>query len=126
MRIGEVAKIVGIRTSAIRFYERHGLIQPHRINRAENGYRIYSQGDLEEIQLIVKFKEFGLELTEIKHLLGTDSKSCKHLASSLDEQIEKSREMERLIQQRIQSLTAAKKACKSRCHPESKVRACRV
>lgn len=124
MRIGEVSKILGINSSAIRFYERHGLINSSNINRAENGYRIYSQTDLEELRLVIKFKEFGLELKEIKHLLSEEAKSCGDLVSSLDEQLEKCRQMERLIKDRIVSLTAAKNNCMSVCKPTAKARKC--
>ena len=124
MRIGEIAKIVGISSSAIRFYERHGLINTSNINRAENGYRNYSQKDLREIQLIVKFKEFGLELKEIKQLLSKEQNSCGDLVSSLDVQIDKCREMEKLILQRIELLTTAKESCVSNCRPRNNVRKC--
>ncbi len=124
MRIGEVSKILGINNSAIRFYERHGLINSSNITRAENGYRIYGQRDLEELRLIIRFKEFGLELKEIKRLLGEESKSCGDLVSSLDEQLEKCRQMERLIKDRMSSLMAAKNSCKSLCKPTVEAKKC--
>ncbi len=124
MRIGEVSKLLGVNSSAIRFYERHGLINSSSINRGENGYRIYSQKDIEEIRLIITFKEFGLELREIKRLLGEQSKSCGDLLSGLDEQIEKCREIERLVKDRIATLLAAKKSCASVCRPSREVRKC--
>jgi len=108
MKIGEVSKMLGINSSAIRFYERHGLINSKDIIRAQNGYRIYDQKDVEEIRLVIKFKEFGLELKEIKYLLSADGNSCDDLISSLDEQIAKCRQMESLISERIASLSAAK------------------
>lgn len=126
MRIGEVSKIVGINNSAIRFYERHGLINSSSISRAENGYRVYDQKDVEEIRLIIKFKEFGLELKEIKRLLGEESKSCSDLVSSLDEQLDKCREVENLIKERINLILKAKNSCKSSCEPENEVRECGV
>lgn len=126
MRIGEVSKMLGIKSSAIRFYERHGLLNSNNINRAENGYRIYSQRDLEELQLIIRFKEFGLGLNEIKHLLGDENKSCDDLVSSLDEQLKKCRQMERLINDRISSLVSAKHSCKSVCKPAGAARKCCV
>jgi len=124
MKIGEVSKILGINSSAIRFYERHGLINSKDITRARNGYRIYDQQDVEEIRLIIKFKEFGLELKEIKYLLGEEADSCGDLVSSLDEQIEKCRQLESLIKDRIASLSEAKNSCKSQCKPNRKVRKC--
>ena len=124
MRIGEVAKILGINNSAIRFYERHGLLNSGSINRTDNGYRVYSQKDLEELRLIIRFKEFGLELKEIKHLLCEESKSCGDLVSSLDAQVEKCRQMERLIKNRISSLIEAKNRCNAACEPTNKARKC--
>ena len=68
MKIGEVAKIVGLSSSAIRFYERQGLLKSSSVSRTDNGYRVYGLKEVEEILLIVKFKELGLELDEIKNL----------------------------------------------------------
>lgn len=124
MKIGEVSKILGINSSRIRFYERHGLLDSSYVNRAENGYRIYTQRALEELRLIIKFKEFGLELDEIKQLLGEASGSCGDLVVSIDEQLEKCRQMESLIKSRISSLIAAKKSCISECKTNGEVRNC--
>ena len=124
MRIGEVSRVLGISNSAIRFYERHGLINPDSITRTENGYRMYSRQVMEELRLIIRFKEFGLELKEIKHLLGEESKSCGDLVASLDDQLEKCRQMESLIQNRIAALSAARSSCKTSCKPKNMVRKC--
>lgn len=124
MKIGEVSKIVGISTSAIRFYERHGLLGSGRISRAGNGYRVYSSQDLEEILLIVKFKELGLELDEIKSLLAEGSKSCADLVTSLEAQLLKYRKVENLIKNRIGLLVSAKAQCESKCKPENSVKKC--
>jgi len=126
MKIGEVAKALGINSSAIRFYERNGLINANRINRAENGYRVYSQQDVEDIQRIMKFKAIGLELHEIKSLLQAESSSCGDLLTSLDEQIEKCEALERVVQERLVSLRVAKDRCQNECKPTKAVRACCV
>jgi len=124
MRIGEVSSVLGIRRSAIRFYERQGLLESNRINRAPNGYRMYSPQDVERIQLVLKFKEFGLELDEIRLLLNEASKSCDDLIHSLDEQLYKCRQMEVLIKKRIASLVSAKNRCRAECKPDKKVTRC--
>ena len=41
MRIGKVAKQVGVTVEAIRFYEKKGLIEPP--GRNESGYRDYPE-----------------------------------------------------------------------------------
>ena len=124
MKIGEVSKLIGINSSAIRFYERQGLLKSSSVSRAENGYRIYNQKDVEDIQLIVKFKQFGLELKEIKKLLCEDSKSCNDLLTSLDAQLAKHRKMETLIKDRIKLLLVTKESCVIQCAPENDVKEC--
>ena len=124
MKIGEASKLAGISTSAIRFYERHGLLNSSRISRAENGYRIYTATDIEEILLIVKFKDLGLELEEIKRLLTESSNSCSHLLSSIDTQLIKFRKIHSLIKIRIELLESAKIQCESKCSPKTIIKKC--
>ena len=124
MRIGEVSKIVGLSSSAIRFYERHGVLNSNNISRSENGYRVYGKKDVEEILLIVKFKELGLELEDIKSLLSEETKSCGDLLSSFDAQLAKCRKIEKHIQERIGLLLAAKENCEIKCVPENDVKKC--
>jgi|TARA_R110000796_G_scaffold244963_2_gene368699 DNA-binding transcriptional MerR regulator len=40
MLISQLARMVGVDTQTIRFYERQGLLPPP--DRQENGYRIYT------------------------------------------------------------------------------------
>ena len=66
MTIGEVAAKATIATSAIRYYERSGLLkQPLR----KNGRRVYSDDVLHELVMIEFAKETGFTLSEIKLLL---------------------------------------------------------
>jgi len=67
MRIGELAKRVGVSVQAIRFYERRRLMRTPR--RTPAGYRIYSEQDLESITLIKKMQRFGFKLVEIRRVL---------------------------------------------------------
>ena len=126
MRIGEVSKIVGISNSAIRFYERHGLLNAKKITRSKNGYRVYTPEDVNELHTIIKFKEFGLELKKIKQLLSKESSSCGDLLSTLSEQLEKYRQMEKDVQERIQLLLNAKSNCRTKCEPGNKLRTCQA
>ena len=47
MRINEVERRVGVSKKNIRFYEEEGLLKPGR--NAENGYREYSEADVEQL-----------------------------------------------------------------------------
>jgi MerR family copper efflux transcriptional regulator len=75
--IGEVAKITGLPAKTLRFYEEKGVIKGAL--REENGYRYYSEENLEEIKIIKSAKDLGLPLAEIKKLLiGCEGGDCKH------------------------------------------------
>ncbi len=66
MTIGDVAAKAMLATSAIRYYERTGLLkQPLR----KNGRRIYSGEVLHQLVIIEFAKETGFTLSEIKLLL---------------------------------------------------------
>jgi MerR family redox-sensitive transcriptional activator SoxR len=66
MTIGEVAAKATLATSAIRYYERTGLLkQPLR----KNGRRIYSNDVLHELVIIEFAKETGFTLSETRLLL---------------------------------------------------------
>lgn len=76
MLIGEVSKKVGVAASTIRYYEKISLIPKVRNN---SGYREYPSEIIELLGLIVKAKELGFSLNEIKEFsfllqeLGQDS-----------------------------------------------------
>lgn len=66
MLIGELSKKLSLSRDTIRFYEKLNLIQPLIRN---NGYKDYSQQDLQQLQLIQVAKNLGFTLTEIKQIL---------------------------------------------------------
>ena len=63
MRIGELAKRLGVATSKLRFLEAHGLIRPAR--RLASGYRDYDDSAIETLQIILQAQSFGFTLEEI-------------------------------------------------------------
>ncbi len=63
MRIGELAKRLGVATSKLRFLEAHGLIRPAR--RLASGYRDYDDSAVETLQIILQAQSFGFTLEEI-------------------------------------------------------------
>ena len=65
--IGKVARQVGIRASAIRYYERQGMFQP--TVRGANGYRTYSDDAVKLLLFLKRAQSLGITLKEIKPLL---------------------------------------------------------
>src|SRR3954470_15989183 len=73
MRIGELASRVGLTTSAIRFYERAGLVSD--VIRDTSGYRDYGAEAAARLSFIARAKEIGFSLREIGALLESDQQS---------------------------------------------------
>ncbi len=65
--IGEVGKQAGLASSAIRYYEREGLIP--RADR-RSGRRVYDENILERLSVIELAKRSGFTIAEIKRLLA--------------------------------------------------------
>jgi MerR family mercuric resistance operon transcriptional regulator len=68
MKIGEAAAASGCHLETIRYYERMGLLP--RTNRLTNGYRDYGTSDVERLRFIVRGRDLGFSLEEIKKLLN--------------------------------------------------------
>ncbi|MBF6978551.1 MerR family transcriptional regulator [Aerococcaceae bacterium zg-BR22] len=68
----EVQSKTGLIRKAIEYYEDKGLISPHK---SENGYREYSEEDLNQLTKIAMFRKLGLDVAEIKECLTTNDKN---------------------------------------------------
>ena len=66
MRINKVEELVGISKKNIRFYEEKGLLNPKR--NTENGYRDYSEEDVETLRKIKLFRQLSVPIEEILKL----------------------------------------------------------
>ena len=70
-RIGDFSKLTRVSVKALRFYDEVGLLKPTYVDR-DTGYRYYSATLLPRLNRILTFKELGLSLGEIVHLLEGD------------------------------------------------------
>jgi MerR family copper efflux transcriptional regulator len=67
LTIGRLADEVGVSIDTVRFYEKRGLLpQPAR---TAGGYRAYSPEDTWRLRFILRAKELGFTLREIRELL---------------------------------------------------------
>jgi DNA-binding transcriptional MerR regulator len=87
--IGELAREFGITTRTIRFYEAKGLIAPQRKGTA----RVYARRDRARLLLILRGKNLGFALEEIKEYLElydadpTQVTQLRHLLGKIDERL---------------------------------------
>jgi len=66
MKINEMEQAVGIAKKNIRFYEQEGLLKPSR--NLSNGYREYSEEDINTLLKIKLLRKLDVPLEEIRHL----------------------------------------------------------
>lgn len=90
LTIGEIAADLDMTTRAIRFYESKGLITPKRRGVA----RFYTRRDRARLILILRGKNLGFSLEEIKEYLTiydadpTQQTQLKHLQARVETHIE--------------------------------------
>lgn len=69
LTIGQLARQVGLRPSALRYYEAEGLLEPS--GRTEAGYRLYDERSVDTLRLIRQAQRLGFSLAEIRTLVGS-------------------------------------------------------
>ncbi|MCG7498961.1 Zn(2+)-responsive transcriptional regulator [Vibrio sp. Of7-15] len=74
--IGQLAKQCQVSTDTLRFYEKNRLLVP--TGRSESGYRLYSEESLARVKFILRSKEVGLSLEEIRELLDIKLEASQH------------------------------------------------
>jgi len=115
LTIGKVARRVGIRPSAIRYYERQRILQP--TVRGANGYRTYSDNAVKLLLFMKRAQSLGITLKEIKPLLNLASQGeqpCIHVKqlarNHLREVDDKIRELQALRNE-LRTLLRRKTGC---------------
>jgi MerR family mercuric resistance operon transcriptional regulator len=78
MKIGQVARLAGVRIDTVRYYERLGLLPP--APRRASGYRMFDETTVERIKLIKQLQDLGLSLQEIDAMLRATGEhaTCAH------------------------------------------------
>jgi DNA-binding transcriptional MerR regulator len=66
--IGTLARQFGVTLRTLRFYEDKGLLNPRR----KDTTRYYSARDRDQLSVILKAKQLGFTLTEIKAMMQQD------------------------------------------------------
>lgn len=64
--IADVAHEFGVTTRTIRYYEELGLLHPRR---TESNIRVFGASDCAKLKLIVRGKQYGFNLDEIKEMV---------------------------------------------------------
>ena len=106
-QIGELAKRWGVTADTLRFYEKNALIQP--AGRSDSGYRLYSVENQKQVAFILKAKDLGLSLEEIRELLEIKLEATEHSCAEV-KAITTAKL--KVIDEKIQELTCIRSALK--------------
>ena len=98
MTIKDVEERTGLSRSNIRFYEKEKLIEPLR--NESNGYRDYSENDVENIKKIAYLRTLGISIEDIRSIISEKV--------TLQEMLEKQKEV---LKNQITDLNKAKLMC---------------
>lgn len=67
MKIGDASRLTGLPTKTLRYYEGIGLISS---SRAGNGYREYSETQVETLRFLARTRGLGFNIEECRSLIG--------------------------------------------------------
>lgn len=67
-RVGEAARQVGVRVSALHFWEQQGLLQPVRDQSSR--YRLYDEQQMRRLRVVVLLREARYDFTVIRSVLA--------------------------------------------------------
>ena len=85
MRIGELARSVGVNVETIRYYQRIGLLELPQ--RPYGGTRCYGRQDLKRLRFIRRAQQIGFSLQDIRALLELSSSDCKQVGKLAAEKL---------------------------------------
>ncbi|MFB6957772.1 MerR family transcriptional regulator [Streptomyces sp. NPDC056309] len=80
--IGEMARDSGLGVSALRFYDRSGVLVPAWVDPV-SGYRWYEPGQLDEARLLARLRRAGMPLADIRLVLAGWSNADTDLVRGL-------------------------------------------
>jgi DNA-binding transcriptional MerR regulator len=82
VRIGELARQVGVSTDTVRFYERSGWLP--KPSRRDNDYREYGKADAEHLRLLIDLRRLDIPLDDAARIASwCHSGHCADATSEL-------------------------------------------
>ncbi|GAM77760.1 transcriptional regulator [Vibrio ishigakensis] len=98
--VSKLAKLCGLSRTTILYYEKEGLLTPAM--RSENGYRWYSDKELDKLKAINSYRSFGMPVSQIRELLDKSDELKQEQVllnqfNALEKEIQKLRSQQQAI-----------------------------
>jgi len=93
MTIGKLARLLGIPTSTVRFYERQRLLLPDE--RSAGNYRLYGEASVARLRFIRAAQAVGFTLDDVSTLLSFhdgDTGACAEVQRLLKHRLDETRQ----------------------------------
>jgi DNA-binding transcriptional MerR regulator len=97
MQIRDLAHQTEVPAKTIRYYEFVGLLPPPA--RKPNGYRSYSQTDVQRLKLVAGARRLGISMAEIQEILDMRDRQEAPCSRLLEQVAEKRAEIQRRVDQ---------------------------
>jgi DNA-binding transcriptional MerR regulator len=108
--INKLARLAGISTRTLRYYDEIGLLRPPRMN--SSGYRYYGQAEVNKLQQIMFYRELGFKLHTIGKILeAPDFNRAAALAEHREQLLVKKQQLEVLIANVEKTMAAQEGRC---------------
>lgn len=107
--VGEMAKILGIAPSALRYYDREGLLP--FVERSTNGVRVFTEQDYSWLKMITCLKKAGMQIKDIRTYIEMTMEGDATIGDRL-ELFQKQRER---IQEQIRQLQQTLEVVEYKC-----------
>lgn len=107
--IGEAARMTGVNISTLRYYDREGLFP--KISRTDGGIRIFSDVEMETLQIIECLKMTDMPIKDIKQFLDWCQAGDSTLQQRRDMFYERLDCMNRKMQELQQTINTIKYKC---------------
>jgi DNA-binding transcriptional MerR regulator len=85
MTIGQIAQRYGLSRSTLLHYDHIGLLPPS--GRDDSNYRRYTDDDIKRLELICNYREAGISLESIKHIISGNEGSITRILTDRFRQI---------------------------------------
>lgn len=95
--ISEVAKMLGMSTFALRYYDKEGLLP--FVKRDKNGVRVFEKSDLHFLYVIFCLKNTGMSLKNIRQFIAWADAGDSSLQNRYDLFMKQKAEIERQLEQ---------------------------
>lgn len=107
--IGEVANMIGVATSTLRYYDREGLLPT--VGRSSGGIRMFTETELDTLKVVECLKSTGMPIKDIKSFLDW----CQEGDNSLEKRRDLFYERKAVVEKQMKELEKIMDMIKYKC-----------